>query len=189
MRTFLTIFMLILALPAAALADGRDVIRDCTDDERLSKRYSQEEYREALANIEADVDEYTDCRNVIRRAQLAALGGGSGGSGGSGGGDLSGALPGGAAGGGGAGAPPADPLATASPQERSAIDEIARSGGSPIALGGAQVDPTKAGEVPGVSAVGDLPTPLLILLALLAAGALAYGTTRVSKLVVARRAA
>jgi hypothetical protein len=39
-----------------------------------------------------------------------------------------------------------------------------------------------------VSQVGDLPTPVVVLLALLAAGALALGATRIRSLVLARRA-
>ena len=66
----------VLLVPSAALASGSTVVRDCTDDGKLSKRYSQSEYRDALANLPTDVDEYTDCRDVIRRAQLSAAGSG-----------------------------------------------------------------------------------------------------------------
>lgn len=187
MRTLITTVALILALPAAALADGRDVLRDCGDDERLSKRYTQQEYREALGDIDADTEQYTNCSDVIRRAQLAALGGGGGG----GGNDTSGAVPGGGdtSGGDTGGGAPVDPLADATPEERAAVDDVVKGGSAPVALGGVRVDPAKAGRVPNVSSVGDLPTPLLILLALLAVGALAYATTRVRTIVVARRAA
>ena len=54
----------------AALASGKDVIIDCNDNGRLTKDYTQKEYRDALANMPADIKQYTDCENIIRRAQL-----------------------------------------------------------------------------------------------------------------------
>ncbi|MCW3012255.1 MAG: hypothetical protein JWO90_2659, partial [Solirubrobacterales bacterium] len=60
-----------LATPSAALADSSDVIRDCQDG-KIDGTYSQKEFSSALRNIPTDVDEYTDCRDVIRRAQLGA---------------------------------------------------------------------------------------------------------------------
>ena len=45
-------------------------MRDCTDDEVLTKTYTQKEYRDALEQLAADADEYGNCRDVIRRAQL-----------------------------------------------------------------------------------------------------------------------
>ena len=61
-----------LALAAgAARASAGDVIRDCSDDGVLNKKYSQKELSGALSNLPSDLDEYTDCRTVIRQAQLA----------------------------------------------------------------------------------------------------------------------
>jgi hypothetical protein len=76
-----------LLLPAHAGASGADVIADCSKHGTLTKRYSQKEYRQALANLPADIEEYGNCRNVIRDAQLAGAsnrsrGGGGGGAGG-----------------------------------------------------------------------------------------------------------
>jgi hypothetical protein len=71
-----------LTLPALAHASAADVINDCTDDEVLQGHYTQRELRGALAGLDADIDEYTNCRDVIRAAQLAAAGASS--SGGSG---------------------------------------------------------------------------------------------------------
>ena len=78
MRRLLLILATTLALlaPAAsASASGLDVIRDCTDDEVMSKTYTQKEYRDALRQFAADGDQYGNCRDVIRRAQAAALAG------------------------------------------------------------------------------------------------------------------
>jgi hypothetical protein len=185
----------LLALPAAAFAGGRDVIRDCTDDERLSRRYTQAEYRAALTQLAADQDEYSGCREVIRRAQLDALGFPPSGSGGAvppGGGGTSG----GGAGTGGGGAPTGgvgaltDPLATATPAERAAVDAARREGSAPVRLPGGQlVQPAVSGRRPGIEALSELPTPLAVLLGLLAAGTLAMTATRVKGLVAGRRPA
>lgn len=193
MRSLLIAFAILLALPTAALASGDDVIRDCTDDEVIQGDYTQQEYRDALANITADVEEYYDCRRTIQRAQLAAIGGGKGsqgGGGGGGGGAASGILGGGSGPAGGATAG-TDPLAGASPRERAGIDRARRSGDAsgPIELGdGTSVDVSRAGAAPNVTSVGDLPVPVIVLLALLAAGALGFAATRGRSLVLSRRA-
>ena len=57
-----------------------------------------------------------------------------------------------------------------------------------MSLDAASVDPAKVGTAPGVGQVADLPAPLVILLALLLAGALALGGLRIRRLVDARRA-
>ena len=65
------------ALPAQARPI--DVIRDCNADGRLDRTYPPSDYQGALDQLPSDIDEYTDCRSVIRRAQLAAAGGKGGG--------------------------------------------------------------------------------------------------------------
>jgi hypothetical protein len=182
--------VLLLAAPALAHASGAQVVRDCTDDGRLSKHYSQRDYADALANLPTDVDEYSDCRSVIRRAQLGAVGSGGSGSGSSGAGA---GVPGGGGGGGGvdggAGAAPVtDPLATASEQERAAYQKAVVAGAAPVKLDGRPVTPGSLGGS-HVDDVFDLPTPLLIVLALLAAGALGATGFGARRLVVGRRAA
>lgn len=54
-----------------AFASAGDVIRDCSEDGVLNRHYSQSELNGALDKLPSDLDEYTDCRSVIRRAQLA----------------------------------------------------------------------------------------------------------------------
>jgi len=81
LRTALVLIaVLLLGLPAAAHASGSDVIRDCADDGKLDKPYTQKELTDALNNLPSDIDEYTDCRSVIR----SAMHGGSGNPGGPG---------------------------------------------------------------------------------------------------------
>ncbi|UUY04144.1 hypothetical protein LRS13_01045 [Svornostia abyssi] len=184
-----------LAAPSPVLASGDDVLRDCSDDEKLSKRYSQEEYREALDNLPADIRQYTKCQAVIREEQLSAAGsssgsGGSGGSSGSSGGTGGDGGSGGTGGtGGGTTASPAETLAAATPQQKRELAEVIEEPPAPVTLPGAgAVDPASAGEVPGIDAVGDLPTPLGVLLMLMVAGAAMLGVTRMRNRVRGRSA-
>ena len=187
MRLHLTLLTLLaVLLPAAsALASGRDVIRDCTDDEVMNKTYTQKEYRAALKELATDADQYGNCRDVILRAQQAALGAGkrkdkgdagSGGGANSGGADAIGS------------APAAEQLTSATDAERTAVQQARTTRGGPVALENASVDTAKVGTAPGMSSVADLPAPLLVLIALLLAGALAIGSLRIRRLVNARRA-
>lgn len=182
--------LLALLVPAAgALASGQDVIRDCTDDEVLSKTYTQREYREALRDLPADADQYGNCRNVIARAQQAALAAGRRDGGNATGSSNSGAGGGGSTTGGGGGGTVGRPsvddqLDTASTAEREALERMR----SPASRPAATVDPAKVGIVPDVDQASGLPAPLLVLLAMLAAGGLAIAGFAVRRLVHARGA-
>jgi hypothetical protein len=193
LRLSLALLVLLLVPVASAMASGRDVLRDCADDEVLSKTYAQKEYRDALNELATDSSEYSDCESVIRRAQLEQAAGrkrsNSGGGGGGGGGTTpsgGGSTGGGAGSSSGGGAPQAvpqtrgsDPLAALSPDERLALDE-ARTGGGKGTDG---VVPPGSSRAPNLTGSSDLPGPILGLLILLA-GALvlvtaARGRTRV----------
>jgi len=176
-RLLITAVLGCLLLPAAAWASGDAVIKDCTDDGVIQGHYSQQDYKSALNNLPTDVDEYTNCRDVIKRAQLAATGGGGGG----GGGGTSGAVP---------VAPPGqDPLASASPAERAAV-EAARNGGAskPIRIGGKLVQPGKLG-FGGLGSPTTLPTSLIAVLVAIGIAAAAAAATYVRNRVIARRSA
>ena len=67
--------LLVALLAAPAMASPTSVIRDCSEDGVLNGKYSQSELDGALEQLPSDLDEYTDCRAVIRRAQLGAAGG------------------------------------------------------------------------------------------------------------------
>ncbi|MBA2349630.1 MAG: hypothetical protein H0V81_15190, partial [Solirubrobacterales bacterium] len=71
--TMLAAAALLLASPSGALAagGGAAAVQDCQDG-KIDGSYTAAEYREALASIPTDVDEYTDCRDVLRAAQLRA---------------------------------------------------------------------------------------------------------------------
>jgi hypothetical protein len=178
----------LLAGPAtAALASGRDVLNDCTDDEVMQKTYTQKEYSDALAQLQGDTDEYGNCRDVIRRAQLKAAAAGGAKKKDS----TAGAAPAGGGPSGGAGAigsaPAKDQLQAATPTERKAVED-ARTANRSFQLDNTTVDPSKVGSVPGVTRVSDLPAPLIAVLALLLVAALALGAVRIRSLVHARRA-
>lgn len=186
-RSLLVALMAALALlsgpTTAALASGRDVLNDCTDDEVMQKSYTQKEYRDALAQLQGDTDEYGNCRDVIRRAQLKAAGGGK-----KNGTSAAAPVNGGGPGGGAIGSAPAqEQLQAATPTERKAVDD-ARTANRPFELDNTAVDPSKVGSVPGVTQVSDLPPPLVAVLALLLIAALALGAVRIRSLVHARRA-
>ncbi|WP_354699253.1 hypothetical protein [Paraconexibacter sp. AEG42_29] len=170
--------------PAAAHAGvGTKVVADCADDSKLTKKYSAAEYADALRNIPTDVDEYTDCRDVIRRAQLgiggtstggdSGSGSGAGGTtGGSGGGTGSAGGAGGDTGsGGGTGSGLGDydaALSTATPQERASIDKL-KAAPSTVDIGGQQLrsDSLGHGEL---GSLNSLPSPFVVILLLMALG-------------------
>jgi hypothetical protein len=178
---------LLVGPATTALASGRDVLDDCTADEVMSKTYTQKEYRDALSQLAADADQYGNCRQVISRAQLRAAAGAKKKDRGATAGAPAG---GGTSGGDGAigSAPAVKQLADATPKERKAVDEARTGAGRPVELHNATVDPHKVGAAPGVSQVSDLPTPLVVALALLLVGALAMAAVGIRNLVNARRA-
>ncbi|HXW59431.1 MAG TPA: hypothetical protein VEJ23_08130 [Solirubrobacteraceae bacterium] len=136
---------LTLALAAESRADvGATIIERCTHGQSLSG-FTEQDYRQALRELPTEVEEYSDCANLIRHAELAAAGGGGGGAG-------------------GAGAVPI-PL---TPAERAGLRRAAVAGGQPLEVGDQIVRP---GVVPVniASALNSLPTPLLATLAFLLA--------------------
>ena len=186
--------MLALAVPALAQASGSAVIRDCTDDGQLSKSYTQKDYADALAHLPADVDEYSDCRDVLSRARLGGAGGGSNNGGSGGGGAAGGAAGGGSTGGGaaggdtGTGGPAADPFADATPAERASYEKAVLAGAAPVQLDGRPITPGTLGGKTNTG-VSDLPTPLLVILALVGLGGLGAAGLATRRLVLGRRPA
>ncbi len=185
------------AVPGVALANGDAVIQDCALDEQLSKSYTQAEYKDALAHIPGDLDQYTSCRDVIRRAQLQAAGVGGGAGGSSSGGVGGGAGGGGTGGGGGVPGVPGDgnnnglddvdnAIAAASPAERDALKH-ATAGSDPVSVGGRTISPSALtrGDLGGSST--SIPTPLLVALILLALGTAAALTPTLRTLARSRR--
>jgi hypothetical protein len=151
-----------LAVPAAQ-AGYQDVIKDCAQDGKLDKKYSDAELIKAKKKLPADLNEYSDCRDVIG----AAIGGAGrpSGGGGSGGGSSGGAATGG---------PPAAQAARA--QDKNALAKIAHSARKPrVKVGDQTVAPGKNGLFSTASAENGLPLPLLLALIAMAIVALSGG--------------
>jgi hypothetical protein len=159
LRTALiALLALLLIAPAAQGQSTRNkILRECQEG-RLTGDYTAREIRDARSNIPDDLDQYTDCRDVLTRALLSRAGGnGGGGDGGGGGGS--------GAGGGGGG--DAGPLTPSTEADQKALEGASQAGVTPLEIAGRPV-------TPGKSALrNDLPPTLLVLLALLAAAALA----------------
>jgi hypothetical protein len=149
----LALFALAVAAPARADI-GETIVLRCTHHESIGG-YTQSDYRKALGELEADTEEYSDCAQVIREAQLAAAGGRLGG--------------GGTGGGGVAGVP-----TVATPAQERALTQAVHARPKSVALGGHTIDPGVV-HVDIASALGTLPTPLLSTLAFVLACLLLCG--------------
>jgi hypothetical protein len=159
--------LLSACLAGAAFADvGERIIERCTHGQSLSG-FSQQAYRRALQELPTEVEEYSDCANLIRRAQLAAAGG-RGGPGAGTGGSPSVATP-------------------LSSSERQALKRVPKTGAEPLHIGGQLVRPGVI-HANVASAFSSLPDPLLAVLVFLLACALALGGRAIGRSVVARRA-
>jgi hypothetical protein len=188
--------LLALTAPGLAHASTEALFKDCADG-TLDGRYSQKDYAQAIANLPADLDEYSDCRSQIQRARLGGgkssnSGGGGGTSSGGGGGISTGT--GGPTGGGGTGdtsapaTPAVNPLDTATPAERASFQKAITAGDAPVEVDGRPIDPGALGGAK-TNGVADLPTPLLAILALLAIGGLSAAGFGTRRLVHSRRPA
>jgi hypothetical protein len=173
----LIVLVCLLAVPAVAGASGRSVVRDCTDNGRIDSHHSQGDYKSALGSLPSDVDEYTDCRQIIEQAKRRDARSGSGGSSGGGGGG------GGTGSSGGGGAafgnfdtttpPPASNVPAApSPVEQSALNQAGAAGAAPVQIAGEPITPGGTG-ITEAAFRHDVPGPLLILVILIGLGALA----------------
>jgi hypothetical protein len=164
-----------LAAPTTAFADGNDVIRDCNEDGDLDRNYSDAELREADENLPADIDEYTDCRDVIR---TALTGRGSGGNDAGGGAGFGGGPPGWSG--------SAEQFAT--PQDRAALEEATRDRGrgarerAAVTIDGAPVVPGGDGTFRAArTAANQLPLSVLLVLIGVAALAAALALTAAAR--------
>jgi len=187
MRRLLTLLAFCVALLAPAVAhaaSGADkLLIDACRDEHVDGHYTQAQFKKALEELPADSDEYTACRQVIEDARLAQLanrgGGGTGGGTGDGGGVSGGGAP--------AAAPStasADPLASASAADRKALKTAAN--GQPVRVGGHLVTPGATG-VGRLAGSGQVPAPLVVVIALLGAVGLGLGGRWLVNGVLARR--
>jgi hypothetical protein len=136
----LTALLTALALATAAGANvGETIVRRCTHGESLSG-FSQQAYNQALKDLSAGTEEYSNCAQLIRQAQLAAA----------------------AAAGHGGEATSSGPTTAIAPTaaEQQAIAQAPSAGATAVRLGAGTIHP---GVVPVniASAFSALPTPLL----------------------------
>jgi hypothetical protein len=146
-RTLLLPAVLVALASSGATAQANiaeKIIDRCTHGESLSG-FSQKAYSEALKELSAGTEEYSNCAQLIRQAQLAAAGRGGGA-------------------GGGAGTPAG--AVTPTPSEQKAIAHAHTAGSAPLQVGSETIHP---GVVPVniASALSSLPTPLLATVAFL----------------------
>jgi hypothetical protein len=181
---FLALLAALLLVPAAAhaAADPIKIIRDCGDDGLLQGNYTASELRNARNNLPTDIDEYSDCRDVLSRA-IAAKASASNNNSTT---DSQGAgTGGGSTGGGGSTTPQPDPAGTAKPDSSVAVDPgietgpvtpqdwaavaAAQEGNRGVAVNGRDVSPLLVAEV----GRNGLPTTLIVAIALLGGAVLA----------------
>lgn len=198
----LALFAALLLVPTTtAHAQGtEDILRDCADDGMLAEDYSASAMRNARDDMPAELDEYSDCRDVLSRAISAKTAGsssnnssgGSTGGGGAGGGGGTGDA-GGSAGGGStltpttpepeptpSGRDPGIQVGPSTPQDYEALRGANRLSTDSIPVNGRPISPA--------AAVGrnGLPGTVVATLALLAAAALAVTVPFIRRRVVTR---
>jgi hypothetical protein len=150
----------VLVLPGIAQASPQQVIRDCAQDGNLDHHYSMSDLKNALKKLPTDVDEYTNCRDVINQAEEQGSGGNAHGSSH---GPVSGAGGSSQGGGGGGG--------SSTPSDVNALNNAKSGKTAPsLSVGGQKVTPGSGGVFKTAGAANDVPTP--VLLALIALGVL-----------------
>jgi hypothetical protein len=176
------LFLLLAALaPHTASAGVREkILRECQDG-RLSGNYTPAQLRDARKHIPTDIDEYSDCRDVLARASISG-GTSSGGAGGAGGGGgVGSAAPGGVQ------SNASDGLSYAA--NKGEQDELAKAlsdGSEGTDVGGQEI-------IPGATGLGvntarhELPANLLIPLILVGLCAAALAAPALRRRVIARR--
>jgi hypothetical protein len=157
-RLLVLAVLAVLALPGGAMANP---IIDCSNDGDLDKPYSNDQLRRALDNLPTDLDEYSNCREI-----------------------LSGAITGGSDKGGNRPTLGADgsPLPIDEQAARTKdTEELAAIVGDPeenppsVKIGDERVEPGSNGLFDLASASNDLPLPLLVALTALGLVALIGG--------------
>jgi hypothetical protein len=168
--------ILLLAAPTASAGTREQILRECQEG-RITGNYTPGQLRDARKHIPTDIDEYSDCRDVLSRAALGGNDTGDGSGGGAAGGG------GGGRGGIDTGAKPEGANRPANDRETQALGD-ARTSADELIVDGDRF-------VPGVAAKEvrrGLPTPLLVVLALLGLCALAAFLPTARRRVHLRRA-
>jgi len=158
-RLAIIALLAVLAAAPAAQADSTrtKILRECQSGQ-LTGDYTAKQIRDARNNIPDDLDQYSDCRDVLTRALLNRAGGSDGGGG-------SGSAAGGGGSGGGGGG---EVLTPSTDADREALVGAASTGDQPLQVAGGRVTPGVAGGLRN-----NLPTTLIVVLVLLAVAAAA----------------
>jgi len=209
----LVVLALGLCAASASASTAEQIIKDCSNSDTglLKGSYSKADLRAARKLVRGDIAEYTGCADAINEALSQngdngnnggngsdggdgsdGTGGGTGGGDGSGGfgdtgsggslggdGSSGGLGSGGTSGGDGTtGAPTTGAGAAPAPTQQA-------GSGAPVAVGGEQITP----GIPASFSSDQraLPTPLIVFLVLLAAGAIGFGAPTIGRRVLARR--
>jgi hypothetical protein len=170
---------LLLAAPTASAGVREKILRECQEG-RITGDYTPGQLRDARKNIPTDIDEYSDCRDVLARAALSGRSSGGGGNGGTGGGGT--AAPGGVLPGGGNGELT---YANGKGEEKDLVDALESAPGG-ADVGGEHLVPGASGLAADAARHG-LPTTLLTALVLIGLCALAAAAPAVRRRVIARR--
>ena len=157
-RLLVLAVLALVALPGSAMADP---ISDCNTDGDLDKKYSNKQLREAIENLPTDLDEYSNCREILSGAITS-------------GSDKGGNRP--TLGADGSPLPAEEQAARAQDNEDlAAITADPEESPPSVKVGDEEVEPGPNGLFDLASASNDLPVPLLVALIALALVALIGG--------------
>jgi hypothetical protein len=167
-RLLVLAVLAVLALPGSAMANP---ILDCNDDGDLDKPYKNKQLRQALDDLPTDLDEYSNCREILSGAITS-------------GSDKGGNRP--TVGTDGTALPPEEAAARAEDNEDlAAITADPESNPPSVQVGGEEVEPGSNGLFDLATSSNDLPAPLLVALIALALVALIGGLVAVRERVPA----
>ena len=162
--------ILLLAAPTASAGVRENILRECQDG-RITGHYTPKQLRDARNHIPSDVDEYSDCRDVLAQATLVRHSGGTG--------SRASKAPG--------GVQPTTgraPLTANDPVESQTLND-ARLKSEALSVGDQSLIPGATGF--NAAARRELPTPVLVALFLLGLCASAATFASVRRRVLTRR--
>ena len=206
-RSLLAIaFVLLVAASPASAASRTEILRDCQDGS-LSGSYTPSELRDARSHIPADIDQYSDCRDVLTRALTSGSGTGTDTNSSNGGGSCSGGGTSGSSGSGGGNsgsgassapkssdvapnaAAPAPVLKPETQKEQTALTDAGSTGGTePVTVGERPIVPGATAFDPGEGG-NRVPSSLVVTLVLLAVAAAVAAAPKARRRVLDRRTA
>ena len=167
--------ILLLAAPTASAGVREKILRECQEG-RITGNYTPGQIRDARKNIPTDIDEYSDCRDVLAQATLSSRAGGGGNPD-----DPAPVAPGGLSLAGSTG----NLLKSQNKGEKAAIADARKSAGM-MTVDGGSVLPGAAGFAK--SAVHrELPAPLIVVLGLLTLCMIGAAAPAIRRRVVRRR--